>query len=325
MHDLYAILGLSRRATSHEIRTAYWALAKRYHPDINAADKQGEWRIKEINRAYAILGDAEARSAYDRDLAHRRAKARRGFWRSAATGATTFFVTASAVWVMVVVWKQTASIHQSQKNEPAVLVRNDSPAKKAPSELVANSGDHDRRNAPSKSVIASVPGLFGEPSSSVARERQGAPRGDRMTQPAAQSSSIVDPPPAEKIASAPLSQPAQPEAVVVTTAPIHAPPRAELANTTPLKAGSMRPIPARTVNPNPDHKSTPHDAGRKTADAKRIPKKSSWQFNVTERVGNTQTNSQGMEREPRGVSRTATSLQWPSADEPFVNVGGRHR
>ena len=89
MLDLYAELGLSRRATGDEIKAAYRALAKRYHPDVNAGDEQDEWRTKEINRAYAILGDPEARAAYDLELAHQRAAARRGFWLSAATGAAT--------------------------------------------------------------------------------------------------------------------------------------------------------------------------------------------------------------------------------------------
>ena len=121
MLDLYTVLGLSRRATSDEIKAAYRALAKRYHPDANAGDMEGEWRTKEINRAYAILGDPEARAAYDRELARQRAAARRRFWLSAATGAATFIVMVSSVW-MVVVWRQNASILQVQNSEPAVLV-----------------------------------------------------------------------------------------------------------------------------------------------------------------------------------------------------------
>ena len=139
MLDLYAILGLSRRATSDEIKAAYRALAKRYHPDVNAGDKEDEWRTKEINRAYATLGDPEARAAYDRELARQRAAARRRFWLSAATGAATFIVMVSSVWV-VAVWRQNASILQSQKSEPAVMAGDASPAQKPPAEIVANEG-----------------------------------------------------------------------------------------------------------------------------------------------------------------------------------------
>ena len=136
MHDLYAILGLSRRATSDEIRAEYWALAKRYHPDINSADKQGEWLIKEINHAYAILGNPEARTAYDRDWR----TGGRSSARLLALGGNRgndFFVTASSVWVMVVMWKQTVSIYQSQMSEPAVLVRDAAWGTNSPSEVVA--------------------------------------------------------------------------------------------------------------------------------------------------------------------------------------------
>src|SRR5262245_10663894 len=55
MLDLYTVLGLSRRATSDEIKAAYRALAKRHHPDANAGDADGERRTKEVNRAYEIL------------------------------------------------------------------------------------------------------------------------------------------------------------------------------------------------------------------------------------------------------------------------------
>jgi len=200
MLDLYAELGLSRRATGDEIKAAYRGLAKRYHPDVNAGDEQDEWRTKEINRAYAILGDPEARAAYDLELARQRAAARRGFWLSAATGAATFIVTVSSVWVMAV-WRQNASIQQSQTSEPAVLVGNENPVKNRPAEAVANRG-----LAPSETVVASVPGLFGEPRSSI---MPNTTRGYRQTQAVAPSQPIAEPPLPKKIVSAPPSAPAQ--------------------------------------------------------------------------------------------------------------------
>jgi DnaJ-class molecular chaperone len=65
MADLYQTLGLTKTATDEDIRTAYRALAKKYHPDLNPGNKEAERRFKEISAAYAILGDAEKRRAYD--------------------------------------------------------------------------------------------------------------------------------------------------------------------------------------------------------------------------------------------------------------------
>src|SRR5215470_13963583 len=107
MRDLYSVLNLSRGASSRDIKAAYWALAKQFHPDVNAADMEAEQWIKEINHAYEVLGNPDARAAYDLELARQRAKARRSFWRSAATGAATFLIMAGSI-SMVVVWKQHA-------------------------------------------------------------------------------------------------------------------------------------------------------------------------------------------------------------------------
>src|SRR5215831_10261081 len=113
MRDLYSVLNLSRRASSKDIKAAYWALAKEFHPDVNAPDMEAEQWIKAINHAYEILGDANARAAYDLELARRRAKARRSFWRSAATGAATFLLMAGAI-STAVMWKQHASRHNTE-------------------------------------------------------------------------------------------------------------------------------------------------------------------------------------------------------------------
>ena len=333
MLDFYKVLGLSRRATSDEIKAAYRALAKRHHPDVNAGDEQDEWRTKEINRAYEILGDPEARAAYDGERARQRTAARRRFWLSAATGAATVIVMVSSVWVMAV-WRQDASILQSQGSEPAVLAEGASPAQKPTGQIVANrgpagSGDREGRDGRDEAVIASVPELFGEPPSSTARAMPSTPRGDRETQAAAPSQPIAEPPPAEKIASAQPSAPAQlpqgHEQGREVSAPAESTPRTELAKAEPLEVATKQAIPAPAVAPKPRQKSIPRDADRKTVAGGRAPKISGRQFHVTDRPGRTQASPQGMQSEPRAVSKTATALRWPSADEPFVNVGGRSR
>jgi len=64
--DYYQILGVSRSASTEEIRKAYRKLAMQYHPDRNPGDKQSEERFKEINEAYQVLNDSQKRAHYDR-------------------------------------------------------------------------------------------------------------------------------------------------------------------------------------------------------------------------------------------------------------------
>lgn len=62
----YKVLGVSNTASKEEIRKAYRALARKYHPDVNPGDKAAEERFKEINDAYAILSDEKKKEEYDR-------------------------------------------------------------------------------------------------------------------------------------------------------------------------------------------------------------------------------------------------------------------
>ena len=65
MNDYYQILGVSRNATTDEIKKAYRNLAFEYHPDRNAGDKNAEEKFKKINEAYSVLGDEAKRKEYD--------------------------------------------------------------------------------------------------------------------------------------------------------------------------------------------------------------------------------------------------------------------
>ena len=65
MNDYYQILGVSRNATTDEIKKAYRNLAFKYHPDRNPGDKAAEEKFKQISAAYDVLGDEAKRKNYD--------------------------------------------------------------------------------------------------------------------------------------------------------------------------------------------------------------------------------------------------------------------
>lgn len=57
--DPYKVLGISRDATKEEIKKAYRARAKEYHPDLHPDDPQAAEKMNEINEAYDMLNNPE--------------------------------------------------------------------------------------------------------------------------------------------------------------------------------------------------------------------------------------------------------------------------
>lgn len=65
--DYYKILSLeTNRVTSEQIKNAYRAAAKKYHPDVNVEDRLSEEKIKDVNEAYKVLSDPVSKRKYDR-------------------------------------------------------------------------------------------------------------------------------------------------------------------------------------------------------------------------------------------------------------------
>ncbi len=63
--DYYEVLGVARNAGEPDLKSAYRRLAKDFHPDRNAGDKDAERKFKEVNEAYEALKDPQKRAAYD--------------------------------------------------------------------------------------------------------------------------------------------------------------------------------------------------------------------------------------------------------------------
>lgn len=63
--DYYKILGVSKKATSDDIRKAFRKIARENHPDQNPGNKTAEARFKEASEANSVLSNPEKRKEYD--------------------------------------------------------------------------------------------------------------------------------------------------------------------------------------------------------------------------------------------------------------------
>ena len=68
--NYYDILGVDKKATPEEIKSAYRKLAMKYHPDRNQGDEKAAEKFKEVNEANETLSDEQKRAAYDYELEH---------------------------------------------------------------------------------------------------------------------------------------------------------------------------------------------------------------------------------------------------------------
>jgi molecular chaperone DnaJ len=64
--DYYEILGVTKSASTDEIKKAYRKVAMQFHPDRNPGDKAAEEKFKEAASAYEVLSDGDKKAKYDR-------------------------------------------------------------------------------------------------------------------------------------------------------------------------------------------------------------------------------------------------------------------
>ncbi len=65
----YDVLGVSKNASQDDLRKAWLALARKYHPDKTGGHKGSEEKLKVVNEAYDTLKRPEKRKQYDETLA----------------------------------------------------------------------------------------------------------------------------------------------------------------------------------------------------------------------------------------------------------------
>ena len=70
--NYYVVLGIAEDADEETIRSAFRALARRYHPDVGAGSSPVEFQ--RAREAYEALADPERRRRYDRQLRDARAR-----------------------------------------------------------------------------------------------------------------------------------------------------------------------------------------------------------------------------------------------------------
>ena len=63
--DFYQILDITNDATPEQIKDAYRAAAKKYHPDVVGSASPDANKFRDVMEAYAVLSVVQSRANYD--------------------------------------------------------------------------------------------------------------------------------------------------------------------------------------------------------------------------------------------------------------------
>lgn len=80
--DPYSVLGLTPDASDEEVKRAYRALAKKYHPDMNPGDQHAAEMMNRINAAYDQIKNPQPQHKYSSSEAIRQTPLRAGTGRA---------------------------------------------------------------------------------------------------------------------------------------------------------------------------------------------------------------------------------------------------
>lgn len=58
------VLGIKTDASEKDIKTAYFKLAKKYHPDMNPSEDARD-KFEKVSKAYEVLSDTQKKDTYD--------------------------------------------------------------------------------------------------------------------------------------------------------------------------------------------------------------------------------------------------------------------
>lgn len=122
--DPYKVLGVSRDATDDEIKRAYRALAKKYHPDLNPGDQEAAQKMQEVNEAYDQIKNPEKYaqaspggnpygSSYGNPFGGGYYDPFGGYGQQTRTGQTDQYQTAAEQYIRYRRWQEALNVLQS--------------------------------------------------------------------------------------------------------------------------------------------------------------------------------------------------------------------
>jgi curved DNA-binding protein CbpA len=122
MPTFYETLKIPPHATATQIKSAFRALAKQYHPDCNPHSLIAKDQFSEINAAYIVLGNVQKRTAYDLEISAQKTEKKPFFrdlegifkakvpFETPKKKATLFRAHPKASWKKGDIWCQTSEV-----------------------------------------------------------------------------------------------------------------------------------------------------------------------------------------------------------------------